>query len=223
MLQQCPTTDWRLIFGLARFGGLRCPSEVLSLCWKDVLWDRDRFIVRSSKTEHHAGKDMRFVPLWPELHRLLSQAFELADPGAVHVVSKTRDSESNLGTQMARIIEHAGLKPWPKLFQNLRATRATEVANEYGEAKEAAWIGHSRRIARKHYLQITDDDYRAAARAAYALQNLHASGRTGSPAEQEMREKPLFATGCDAVPTGEWVYQDSNLGPQPYQGCALTN
>lgn len=31
VLAACPTTDWRMIFMLARFGGLRCPSEVLAL------------------------------------------------------------------------------------------------------------------------------------------------------------------------------------------------
>ncbi|MEN6384371.1 MAG: phage integrase SAM-like domain-containing protein [Phycisphaerales bacterium] len=31
VLNTCPDAEWKLIFGLARFGGLRCPSEVLRL------------------------------------------------------------------------------------------------------------------------------------------------------------------------------------------------
>ena len=29
----CPDVEWQLIFALARFGGLRCPSAVLPLRW----------------------------------------------------------------------------------------------------------------------------------------------------------------------------------------------
>ena len=30
---------WRTIIALARYGGLRCPSEVLSVKWSDVNWE----------------------------------------------------------------------------------------------------------------------------------------------------------------------------------------
>lgn len=103
------------------------------------------------------------------MRQLLDEAFELAKPGAEFVVTKTRDSGDNLRTQMSRIIEHAGVEPWPKVFQNLRATRATEVADQYGEARESKWIGHSRKIARKHYFQVTDDDYAKAAATENSL------------------------------------------------------
>lgn len=36
LLEACPDTDWKLIVSLCRFGGLRCPSEVLALRWGDV-------------------------------------------------------------------------------------------------------------------------------------------------------------------------------------------
>lgn len=67
VLEACPSLEWRLIFALARFGGLRCPSEVLALRWGDILWDKERFIVHSAKTEHHEGHETRVVPLFPEL------------------------------------------------------------------------------------------------------------------------------------------------------------
>ena len=55
--------NWQVILGLSRFGGLRCPSEVLSLRWVDVKWETGRFVVWSPKTAHHEGKDHRIVPL----------------------------------------------------------------------------------------------------------------------------------------------------------------
>jgi len=36
VLAKCPDHHWRLIVALGRYGGLRCPSEVLSLRWNDV-------------------------------------------------------------------------------------------------------------------------------------------------------------------------------------------
>ena len=36
---------------LARYGGLRCPSEVLSLRWQDVDWEMQRVTAPSPKTE----------------------------------------------------------------------------------------------------------------------------------------------------------------------------
>ncbi|NOY42988.1 MAG: site-specific integrase [Planctomycetes bacterium] len=67
VLEACPNTDWKVIFALARYGGLRCPTEVLGLKWSDVLWDKQRFLVRCVKTEHHVGHEERVVPIFPEL------------------------------------------------------------------------------------------------------------------------------------------------------------
>lgn len=158
-LRECwrpaPDTQWRLIFALSRYGGLRCPSEHLALRWEDVDWDRARMLIRSSKTEHHEGGESRQIPLFPELLPYLRDAFEEAEAGAVYVITKYRDSNCNLRTQLLRIIKRAGLKPWPKLFQNLRATRQTELCERWPEHLVCAWIDNSRPVARKHYLQVS--------------------------------------------------------------------
>ena len=62
VLEACPDHHWRMIVALSRFGGLRCPSEVLSLRWQDVNWETGRIVVTSPKTEHHAGKECREIP-----------------------------------------------------------------------------------------------------------------------------------------------------------------
>jgi len=120
VLEACPNGDWRLIFALCRYGGLRCPSEVRALRWSDIDWGGSRFTVRSTKTEHHEGKGRRLVPIFPELRPYLEAAFDVASEGAIHVIDRTRDGGVNLRTQLRRIIERAGLTPWPKLFHNLR-------------------------------------------------------------------------------------------------------
>ena len=77
---------WKVIVGLSRYGGLRCPSEVLSLRWPDVNWELERITVTSPKTEHHPGKGSRVVPLFAELRPILEEAFEAAPDGAEFVV-----------------------------------------------------------------------------------------------------------------------------------------
>jgi len=165
VLEACPDTEWRLIFALARFGGLRVPSEILQLEWSDIYWDKGRFAVRSPKTEHLDGKASRMVPIFPELRPYLYDAFEQAEPKSRYVITRYRDTNQNLRTQLKRIIHRAGLEPWPKLFQNLRSTRETELAltQEYPLHLVCAWIGNSQPIAAKHYLQIRDEDYLKAA------------------------------------------------------------
>lgn len=49
ILNKCPSTDWKLIVVLSRYGGMRCPSEVLSLRWCDILWPDGKVIVNSPK------------------------------------------------------------------------------------------------------------------------------------------------------------------------------
>lgn len=131
VLDACPDTQWRLLFALSRYGGLRCPSEHLALRWGDVDWEHSRIRIRSSKTEHHEGGDCRIIPLFPELRPYLQQAFDEAEPGTEYVITRYRDVNANLRTQLERIINRAGLKTWPKLFHNLRSTRQTELAERY--------------------------------------------------------------------------------------------
>jgi integrase len=176
-LQACPDAEWRLIFALSRFGGLRCPSEHLALSWDCVDWENSRLRIRSPKTEHHQGKAERIIPLFPELRPYLEAVFDEAAEGTVHVITRYRDANQNLRTQLCRIIERAGLTPWPKLFQNLRSTRETELAEEYPLHVVTAWLGNSRAVATKHYLQVTEDHFAKATQKA--TQTVHDSGCQG--------------------------------------------
>ena len=76
VLDACPDVEWRLIVALCRYGGIRCPSELLPLCWSEVNWEQGRFLIRSPKTEHHEGGADRWVPIFPELRPYLEDAFE---------------------------------------------------------------------------------------------------------------------------------------------------
>jgi len=120
----------------------------------------------ANRNEHHIGGASRLVPLFPELLPYLREVFEEASPGDVYVITRYRASNCNLRTHLHHIIHRAGLKPWPKLFQNLRSTRETELAETYPLHVVCAWIGNSQAVAAKHYLQVTDEHFERAAGAS---------------------------------------------------------
>ena len=213
VLDACPSAEWRLIFALCRWGGLRCPSEVLALRWGDIDWERSRFTIRSTKTEHHEGKDRRVVPIFPDLLPHLADAFDRAEPAQEFVVTRSRDSGLNLRTRLQRIIERAGLAPWPKLFHNLRASRQTELAECYPIHVVCAWLGNSTAIANEHYLQVTEAHYEQAAQIP--AQSAADKGCQRETALTDGNEKALgfkgFTLKSTPVNTYEYPRQDSNL------------
>ena len=77
-------------------------------------------------------------------------------------ITRYRSQNANLRTQLHRITERAGLKPWPKTWQNLRSTRETELVELHGIKSAVEWIGNSEAVARKHYLQTTEIDFQRA-------------------------------------------------------------
>ena len=206
VLAACPDNEWRLLFALSRFGGLRCPSEHFALKWGDVDWENQRIHVTSPKTEHLPGGGSRTIPLFPELQPLLEAAFDEAQPGTEYVVTQCRDANANLRTRLERIVKRAGLKPWPRLWHNLRASRQTELAADFPLHVACEWIGNTAAIASKHYLTVTEADYQRAATpkaAQNAAQSLHAKGGTASHTKQAPIEKPLvlqgFAAQCEST------------------------
>ena len=236
-IQKCidaaPDAEWRLLIALARFGGLRVPSEPQALRWEDVNWAEGTMTVRSVKTERHAGGAARVVPIFPELRPLLMEAFESAADGEPNVITRWRTSAVNLRTGFERIITRAGVTPWPRLWQNLRASRATELIDSFPSHVCAAWLGHTDAVADRHYRQVTS------AHVATAIagtptdsnsgmdSNTAAEGPTQNPTQQTTPmarigrkgvgadiQKPMvfqpIAAACEAVPEPGWAMRDSN-------------
>ena len=196
VLNALPDARWRLAFALARYGGLRCPSEVARLTWADVSWDRMRFTVHAAKTEHHADAGIRAVPIFPELLPYFREAFEAAEDGEVYCCPQY---SANIVAQMYRkvtlqALALAGMEPWPKLFQNMRATRETELAEQFPVQVVCQWIGNSPAVAARHYLQVTDEHF---ARAT--------GERQRSDAESDAAENETGPHGCavEGATTGE--------------------
>jgi len=229
VIDACPDAQWRLIFALSRYGGLRCPSETIGLRWADINWETSRMLVRSPKTEHHFGCEERQVPIFPELLPHLREVFEQAEPGVEFVITRYRDNTMNLRTQLLKIIRCAGEQPWPKLFQNLRSTRETELAEEYPLHVVCSWIGNSQPVAAKHYLQVTEDHFASAVgtdlnstspksdRSALqkALQQPAERGRNAPHGRKAASRKPQ---SCEALRNDATPCQGKGLRPMGVTG-----
>ena len=206
LLAACPDHQWRTILALSRLGGLRVFSEIAGLKWSDIDWARGKMLVHSPKTEHHEGKESRWVPLFDDgLLQILEEGREQAKEGEVFVVSRYRESTQNLRTTFTKIIQKAGLKPWPKLFANMRSTRQTELARLGCPIHLlSAWIGNTEKVMRDHYLQVNDDDY------------ANASQWTPKKSGAKSGAQPVHFTmqqGADSSGT------ESNLSPQVLVTC----
>jgi hypothetical protein len=75
---------------------------------------------------------------------------------------------SNLRTEMTRLLRRAGVSGWPRLFHTIklqeeRASRQTELQREFPLHVVCSWLGNSPRIAQQSYLLVTEDDFAKAA------------------------------------------------------------
>lgn len=168
ILAACPDAEWKVLFALSRWGGLRCPSEHLALKWSDVDFAGKRLTVTSSKTAKHVGGGFRVMPLFPEVEAALLELKASQAEGGEWVVTRYRSPRVNLRSQFKRIIKRAGLKPWPRLFHNLRSTRQSELTRTNPEYAVCRWLGNSPTVARKNYLQVSPADFD---RALVGIQN----------------------------------------------------
>ena len=158
VIAACPDNDWRLIFAFARYAGLRIPSEIENLRWSDVNWERQRITIHVPKKAHLPGQETRVLPIFPELRPYLDRAFAEAADRAELVVPRARGAR-NLRRYAEQIIKKAGVQQWPKLFQNCRASRETELMQSHPAHVVLAWIGHTAAVAQAHYLTVTDGDF----------------------------------------------------------------
>lgn len=161
-------TDWKLLFGLARYAGLRIPSESHLLTWDDVDLDRMRLNVRSPKTEHHAGHERRTVPISPALSALLTAHKSNRPDGRL----VTMRGAGHVRRRILAAVEAAGLSPWPKLFQALRSSCEKEWAMSAPQYAVSRWIGHSITVSGKHYANDVPDELYARVTAQNAAQTV---------------------------------------------------
>lgn len=151
LLKVVKDPDWRALLMLARLEALRIPSEAATLEWSHIDFDKKQILIYATKTKKK--KPVRIAPLLPELEKQLES---IERKGAKVFPWLTK--ETNLRQQLERYIKRAGLTQWPKLWQNLRTSAATDFARAVPAHVAAKVCGHTVQIARAYYWQVTDSD-----------------------------------------------------------------
>lgn len=230
LIAACIGDHWRTVLALTRLGGLRCPSEVLSLRWADVNLKAGRMRIRSPKTEHIAGKDARECPVFADLRPFLESARrdgpfviggEWGDRQRKVANSHRGWISVNLRGNLKKIIRRAGLKEWPKLFQNMRASCETDLNQIFPTHVVAAWLGHSPKVAVKHYLQVTDANFdKAVQNPVHPVPILSKLDGAQVFTESARTPEPLVIEGENV--NHEWARRDSKPGSEPLESpCIL--
>ena len=99
---------------------------------------------------------------------ILDAAYDAAPDRTLQCVRRYHGSETNLRTHLHRILGRAGIVPWPKTFVNLRGSCRTDQQENFPDHVINTWLGHSSRIAERHYLQTTDGHWEKAAQLTTA-------------------------------------------------------
>jgi len=154
--------ELRVLVALARFGGLRVPSEIANLRWSDVEWDHPAALRVESPKTRRLGKESRVVPISTRLQEVLLEAHSRSREADGFILPTLR-THTNPGMRLARAIEAAKVKPWPRPFHTLRASCETDWYAAEGLAAAAAYAGNSPRVATNHYIRPTDASFRRAA------------------------------------------------------------
>jgi len=205
-------TQWKLLFALSRWGGLRVGSEVRLLRWGDIDWESNRLLVHSPKTEHHEGRASRLLPMFPELRErlqaVLDELLEDFDPKCERLSEQLvlpmleGRSDSSLRKPLERAIKAAGVTQWTRLWHSLRASRQTDLTREFPTHVVCGWLGNTEKVARENYLSTTDEDFDRATRAKVARNGV-ATARKSEIDEPENRSQPLVlqedASDCETV------------------------
>ena len=151
VIEKCPDEELQLVIALARWGGLRTPSEPFAMQWKHIDTNRRRVHVQCVKTETK-GKATREIPLFPELVPFIEKrrsSRQNAAPEDFVIPALRRSTGANVRKRMSQAIRAAGLKSWPRVFHNLRSSRKTVCE----------WMGNSEQVADQHYLQVRDEHF----------------------------------------------------------------
>ncbi len=161
----CP--QLRCVIALSRFGGLRTPSDTLALTWQDVDFTARRLTIQAPKTEHNEDGGIRFCPIFEELYPYLLELQDIARPGidcpmSTPVITRWWSPKQNLRTPFLKVLRLAGIKAWPKLYHNMRATRETELLAQFPAKDVCDWIGNTQAVAMKHYAMPTDASFQRA-------------------------------------------------------------
>lgn len=164
IIDVAPNAEWRLLIALARYGGLRILSEIHRMTWEHIDLAHGSLTIHAPKTEHHSGKGKRVCPIFPEFRPYLEDMAEVAKgKAATSYVLPSIRKHANPSTRFHDLVSKAGYLSWERIFQNLRASRSTDLLKAFYPIKTVSkWVGNSPEVLMRHYAQVTEDDFQKA-------------------------------------------------------------
>ena len=117
----------------------------------------------------------------------------MAAEGTEQVVTRYRDASQNQRTTMLKINRRAGSEPWERVFQNLRASRQTELNQQHPSDVVCDWLGNTEAVASEYYLRTTESDFQRALRNPVRCPTV--SGRSDREVIIVPKENPTESVG----------------------------
>jgi integrase len=169
--------QWKAIMAIARYCGIRGPSDVLFMKRKHINFETNTVTFPSLKTGN------RNCPMFPEVVEHLQWLCDREADAEGYLFKDTEQgghgkkgnweavrASGNLKDLNLRKTPNdsyhrlTGKDPLPKLFKNCRATRVTELIKVYGKTQHSVcnWIGHTKQIEDEHYLMMMEEDHKHA-------------------------------------------------------------
>ena len=198
VINAAPDAEWRLAIVMWRYTGAR-KSEPMNMKVRDVYLGGEQegsvMHIVDAKLGH-----IKEVPVFPEIMPYLIELLELRSSPDEYLFPTLRRKGERIDKAFRGIIKKAGCEIWPRLFNNLRATRANEIERVHGGLLESKWVGHSSKTFMKHYGNVQQADIVAACgTVANTLQHGGAPGGTEPPRTEKKGYLPLPAPQCNLV------------------------
>lgn len=163
ILDACPDTATRSLFAICFYGGTRS-GEARRLKWAQVHWDAPAriTILLKKRADGRPGvrttkERERVIPMEPELHRILLEAFEASGHETAGPCDGLPGDSSTLSLIATRVIRRAGIPRYGNPLHALRAGRENRWLSNPNLTDEVVhqWVGHSQNVSRKHYSKAT--------------------------------------------------------------------
>lgn len=154
------TLDDQVRFVLLRYLGLRAPSELDALTWRDFDWGTQMVRIRAAKLRHHASQGIRWCPFsHPDVLPVIHRAYDARESDDAPVVPRIK--APTLRRRAIRWLGQAGVELWEQLFINFRRSAVTDAHKVLPSHVVSAYFGHSEIISRTNYAMETSDHRRA--------------------------------------------------------------
>jgi len=168
-------------FVLLRLLGLRAPSEINTLTWRDVDWETFQLTIRSPKLRRQKNQGQRRCPInHRDVLPVLKQAYDnraAEDAPIVRPITHT-----SLTKRVKQWLGAAGLELWPQLLINFRRSAVTDACGYLPSHVVAAYFGHSEAISVANYRMTTATHAEAVAAAPSLLQCKNSQSNKGDAA-----------------------------------------